>query len=156
MPVPFPIARLNALHAAVRDSHRSHIPTVYQTHVFAKLHKQNKNWPRFFFEQQWKGKDWMQWRFLHSSWCWMQSFFWQVMQMHFKIWIRLLEIEFDWIIWFDSKKQTNKTVQQRQHWKPQQRCNCQPTQTKQTMPYPSDTQLLPHFSWLLYPSMTSS
>jgi hypothetical protein len=27
---------------------------------------------------------------------------------------------------------------------------------KQTMPYPSDTWLLPHFSWLLHPSTTSS
>jgi hypothetical protein len=37
VPVPFPFARLNALQPAVN------IPTVYQTHVFAKLHKQNKN-----------------------------------------------------------------------------------------------------------------
>jgi hypothetical protein len=38
VPVPFPFARLNALQAAVN------ISTVYQTHVFATLHKQNKNW----------------------------------------------------------------------------------------------------------------
>ncbi len=38
MPVSIPIARLNALQPAVN------ILTVYQTHVFAKLHKQNENW----------------------------------------------------------------------------------------------------------------
>jgi hypothetical protein len=36
VPVPFAFTRLNAFQAAVN------IPTVYQTHVFAKLHKQNK------------------------------------------------------------------------------------------------------------------
>jgi hypothetical protein len=36
VPVPFLIARLNALQAAVN------ILTVYQSHVFAKLHKQNE------------------------------------------------------------------------------------------------------------------
>jgi hypothetical protein len=38
MPFPFAFAMLNALQAAVRHS------TVYQTHVFAKLHKQIEHW----------------------------------------------------------------------------------------------------------------
>jgi hypothetical protein len=41
VPVPFPFARLNALQPAVN------ILTVYHTHVFAKLHKQNKKMTAF-------------------------------------------------------------------------------------------------------------
>jgi hypothetical protein len=48
VPVPFPFARLDALQAAVN------IPTVYQTQVFARLHKQKQKLTEFkiFIEQQ--------------------------------------------------------------------------------------------------------
>jgi hypothetical protein len=80
MPFPFEFAWLNALQAAVRHSHN------YQTHVFAKLHKQIEHWLRLkkIFGQQLKQKEIeLQWRLFGSSWCYWQSFFWQVMQLHF-------------------------------------------------------------------------
>ncbi len=67
-------------------SKQSHILTVYQTHVFAKLHKQIELWLclKFLFGQQLKQKDIkLQWQLFQGSWCYWQSFFWQVMQMHF-------------------------------------------------------------------------
>ncbi len=75
---------------------QSNIPIVYQTHVFAKLHKQNKNWLHLniLFGKQWSAKEWMQWQLFPSSWCYWQSSFRQVWEMHF--WIML-----GWIIWFD-------------------------------------------------------
>ncbi len=84
---------------------QSTFPQFYQTHVFAKLHEQNKTWLRliFFIEQQWKAKDWMQWQLLQSFWCWLQSSFWQVMQMHSQAWALLLEIKFRKSIGFNLK-----------------------------------------------------
>ena len=75
---------------------QSDIPTVYQTHVFAKLHKQNENWLRLkiLFGKQWSAKEWLQWQLFPSFWCYWRSSFRQVWEMHF--WIML-----SWIIWFD-------------------------------------------------------
>jgi hypothetical protein len=98
---------------------QSNIPTVYQTHVFAKLHEQNEHWLhlKILLNSNEIGKDWMQWRFLQSSWCWVQSFFWQVMQMHLQAWALLLEIKFRKIIGFNlwnqwANQQTNQMVNQ--------------------------------------------
>ncbi len=87
---------------------QSHILTVYQTHDFANLHKQIKDWLRFksLLNSIWNKTDWTAVAFFWSSWCFWQPFFWQVMQMHFKVWARLLEIKFERIIWFDIKKVT--------------------------------------------------
>ncbi len=78
---------------------------------FAKLHKQIKDWLSWniLFGQQLKRKEIeLQWQFFQSSWYFWQSFFWQVMQMHFQVWARLLDIKFNWIIWFGLKKVTIK------------------------------------------------
>ncbi len=93
VPVPFPFARLNALQPAVN------ILTVYQTHVFAKLHKQNENWLhlKFLLSINWsieKDKTNLKRQLFPSSWCYWRSSFRQVWEMHF--WIML-----GWIIWFN-------------------------------------------------------
>ena len=68
---------------------------------------------KFFIEQQWKGKDWMQLRLLQSFWCRLQSFFWQVMQMHSQAWAQSLGIKFEWIFWLNLRNQwTNQLTKQ--------------------------------------------
>ncbi len=72
-------------HGSMPSKH-SDILTVHQTHIFAKLHKQVEDWLRLknLFGQQSKQKEIeLQWKLFQSSWCYWQSFFWQVMQMHF-------------------------------------------------------------------------
>ncbi len=65
---------------------QSDILTVYQTHVFAKLHKQIEHWLHLKkLIEALKEKDWMQWQLFPRSWCYLHSFFGQGMQMHSQV-----------------------------------------------------------------------
>ncbi len=97
---------------------QSDIPTVYQTHVLAKLHMQIKYWLHLkTLLKLLKGKDWMEWQLFPSSWCFRQSIFRQIQEMLSWIWAQPLEILFQWIIWFNlwnqlENQQTNQLANQ--------------------------------------------
>ncbi len=79
---PFPLHS----HGSMPSKQQSHILIVYQTHVFAKLHKQIEHWLRKKkLIETLKGKDWMQWQLFQNSWSYWHSFFWQVMHMHSQV-----------------------------------------------------------------------